>query len=176
MQTLTPLDAIPYDIASDFGSELHKAVPCLGGSFRLVKIRRTGTNDWESGKIIVLVIDENGFALPGVKVAFSYSTAHPYGIDDLFQWYPPGPLRAHIVPTEGGGQIEHVQNDPIKENQPGGVTVYVVEPEYSSDYITGCGMLADHTGQHLTFQLRRTGVVTFDERLAAIEARLDALE
>jgi hypothetical protein len=51
-----------------------------------------------------------------------------------------------------------------------------LEPEYSSDVVTGAGMLADHTGLHLTFQLRRSGVVPLAERLAIIEARLAALE
>jgi hypothetical protein len=37
-------------------------------------------------------------------------------------------------------------------------------------------MLADHTGVHLTFQLRRNGVQSISDRFAAIEARLAALE
>ena len=42
--------------------------------------------------------------------------------------------------------------------------------------LIGAGMLADHTGLHLTYQLRRTGVVPLMERLANIEDRLTTLE
>ena len=52
----------------------------------------------------------------------------------------------------------------------------LLEPEYASDWVSGCGMLKDHTGLHLTFQLRRAGVRSMLERLADIEARLDQLE
>ena len=58
----------------------------------------------------------------------------------------------------------------------GGITVYICEPEYASDYVTGAGALADHTGMHMVFQLRRPGVVPLGERLAKIEARLAMLE
>jgi hypothetical protein len=51
-----------------------------------------------------------------------------------------------------------------------------LEPEYSSDVVTGMGMLADHTGIHLTFQLRRNGVVPLMDRLESLEARVAALE
>ena len=37
-------------------------------------------------------------------------------------------------------------------------------------------MKPNHTGLHLTFQLRRNGVVPLMDRLASIEARLEALE
>jgi hypothetical protein len=37
-------------------------------------------------------------------------------------------------------------------------------------------MLADHTGLHLTFQLRRTGVMPLMDRIADLEARVAALE
>jgi hypothetical protein len=80
------------------------------------------------------------------------------------------------VPTQGSGQIDQIQGSVVREGEPGGVTVYVLEPEYASDYVTGAGMLPDHTGLHLTFQLRRQGVKPLTERLAEIEARLAALE
>jgi hypothetical protein len=37
-------------------------------------------------------------------------------------------------------------------------------------------MLADHTGLHLTFQLRRNGVTPLMDRIASLEARVAALE
>jgi hypothetical protein len=80
------------------------------------------------------------------------------------------------VPTAGSGQIDQIQGSVVKQGQPGGITVYLLEPEYSSDVVTGAGMLADHTGLHLTFQLRRNGVVPLMDRLASMEARIAALE
>lgn len=42
--------------------------------------------------------------------------------------------------------------------------------------IAGAGMLADHTGLHLTYQRRQAGVVPLDDRLHRIELRLAKLE
>jgi pimeloyl-ACP methyl ester carboxylesterase len=42
--------------------------------------------------------------------------------------------------------------------------------------VAGAGMLADHTGLHLTYQLLRTGVVSIEQRLTSIEQRLAVLE
>ncbi len=182
LQTLTPLNVLPIDIQRDWQAALHKASVVYSdaaknyGAFELVNIRRTQPTTFEELRLIVLVIDENGFPIPGVKVAFSYSTANQYLVGPDFKWIPPQPHRADIFPTEGSGQIDHVQGSVVQSGQPGGVTVYVVEPDYPSDYVTGAGALADHTGMHLTFQLRRPGVVPLSERLAQIEARLDALE
>ena len=178
MLDLTPVNVLPTDFQSEWKAELHPATPTESskGSFRLVNIRRTQPATWEELKIIVLVVDENGFPIPGVKVAFSYSTANQYLVSPDFTWTPPRPFRADVFPTEGSGQIEHVQGSVVKEGEPGGTTVYVCEPEYASDHVTGAGALADHTGMHLIFQLRRPGVIPLGERLANIEARLAALE
>ncbi len=174
MRQYQPLTRLPNDIAFNWGAALTPAGP--PSAFRLVGIRRTQPKTWEEGRIIVLVVDENGFPLPGVKVAFSYSTAHRFGVDDQFTWSPPQPWRAHIVPTEGSGQIEQVQGSVVRDGQPGGVTVYVVEPEYASDIVSGMGALSDHTGIHMTFQLRREGVTSFQQQLAELRARVTALE
>jgi hypothetical protein len=155
---------------------LQQATPTTKGVFRLVNIRRTRAKSFEEQRVIVLVVDENGFPVPNVRVAFSYSTADQYALSPDFLWSPPPPNRAFIVPTGGSGQIDQIQGSGVKEGQPGGITVYLLEPEYSSDVVTGAGMLADHTGLHLTYQLRRTGVVPLLDRLANIEARLAALE
>jgi hypothetical protein len=121
-------------------------------------------------------VDENGFPIPDVPVAFAYSTADWYGLSSDFLWTPPQPTRAFIVPTGTSGQIDQVQGSSVRPGEPGGITVYLLEPQYSSDVVTGAGMLADHTGLCLTFQLRRAGVMTLAERLANIEARLEGLE
>jgi hypothetical protein len=171
-----PLDFLPPDFQTNWMAQLQKATPTAAGVFQLVNIRRTEPHSFEEQRVIVLVVDENGFPLPNVKVAFSYSTAERYTVTPDFLWAPPVPHQAFVVPTQGSGQIDQIQGSGVKEGEPGGITVYTLEPEYSSDVVTGLGMLADHTGVHLTFQLRRTGVTPLLERLANIEARLDALE
>jgi hypothetical protein len=176
MMNYEPLNVLPMDIQQDWMATLQQAVPTGEGVFRLVNIRRTKSKSFEEQRVIVLVVDENGFPMPNVRVAFSYSTADQYTLSSDFLWNPPPPNRAFIVPTTGSGQIDQIQGSVVKEGQPGGITVYILEPEYSSDVVTGAGMLADHTGLHLTYQLRRTGVVRLLDRLANIEARLAALE
>ncbi|MBN1994249.1 MAG: hypothetical protein JW953_16245 [Anaerolineae bacterium] len=170
------LNVLPPDIQRDWMAQLHKATPTEKGVFRLVNIRRTAPKTFEERRIIVLVIDENGLPLPNVRVAFSYDTADKYTLSNDFLWTPPAPQKAFIVPTQGSGQIDQIQGSEVEQGQPGGITVYILEPEYASDVVTGAGMLADHTGLHLTYQLRRTGVKPLLERLADIEARLKVLE
>lgn len=176
MLNYEPLNVLPPDIQRDWMAQLHKATPTDRGVFRLVNIRRTAPLTFEEQRIVVLVVDENGIPLPNVPVAFAYDTAAQYTLTNDFLWTPPSPQKAFIVPTQGSGQIDQVQGSVVKQGQPGGVTVYLLEPEYSSDVVTGAGMLADHTGLHLTYQLRRTGVKSIMERLDDIEARLIALE
>ena len=171
-----PVNVLPQDIQRDWMAQLNRATPTEKGVFRLVNIRRTTPLTFEEQRVIVLVVDENGFPMPNVRVAFAFSNAEPYTLSDNFLWTPPAPQKAFIVPTEGSGQIEQIQGGVVKQGQPGGITVYLLEPEYSSDVVTGAGMLADHTGLHLTFQLRRTGVKSLLERLDDIEARLRVLE
>ena len=171
-----PLNVLPQDIQRDWMAQLHPTTPTEKGVFRLVNARRTQPGSFEELRVIVLVVDENGIAIPSIKVAFAFSTADPYTLSNDFLWTPPPPQRAFIVPTQGSGQIDQIQGSTVSPGMPGGITVYMLEPEYSSDYVTGAGALADHTGLHLTFQLRRTGVMPLSERLRAIEARLEALE
>jgi hypothetical protein len=172
-----PLNVLPQDIQQDWLAQLHRDVSQQAeGHFYLTNIRRTKPKTFEELRVIVLVVDENGFPIPNVNVAFSYSTADQYTLSPDFLWTPPAPQRAFIVPTAGSGQIDQVQGSVVKEGEPGGITAYLLEPNYSSDYVSGAGALADHTGLHLTFQRRRNGVVPLMERLDAIEARLAALE
>jgi len=176
LQKREPLINLPPDIQKDWRAQLLPATPTDQGAFRLIGIRRTKPTTFEEQRIIVLVVDENGIPIPGVTIAFAYSTATPYVVGEDFKWNPPPPRRADRVPTRGSGEIEHIQGEAVKEGEPGGVTVCVLEPEYSSDVVTGAGMLADHTGLYMIFQLRRTGVKPLLERLAELEARLEALE
>lgn len=177
MMNYAPLNVLPTDIQQDWMAGLQRQVSQQAqGHFYLVNIRRTKAKSFEEQRVIVLVVDENGFPIPNVPVAFSYSTADQYVLTPDFLWTPPSPPRAFIVPTAGSGQIDQIQGSGVKQGQPGGITVYLFEPEYSSDVVTGLGMLADHTGLHLTFQLRRNGVTPLMDRIASLEARVAALE
>jgi hypothetical protein len=171
-----PLNVLPPDIQQDWMAQLQKATPTEKGVFRLVNVRRTAPKTFEEQRVIVLVVDENGFPIPNVKVAFSYSTAESYTLTPDFLWTPPPPQKAFIVPTQGSGQIDQIQGGAIISGRGGGVTVYTLEPLYSCDVVAGVGMLADHTGLHLTYQLLRTGITPLLDRLVNIEARLTALE
>lgn len=177
MMNYAPLNVLPTDIQQDWMAGLQRQVSQQAqGHFYLVNIRRTKPKGFEEQRVIVLVVDENGFPIPNVPVAFSYSTADQYVLTPDFLWTPPSPPRAFIVPTAGSGQIDQIQGSGVKQGEPGGITVYLFEPEYSSDVVTGLGMLADHTGLHLTFQLRRNGVTPLMDRIASLEARVAALE
>jgi len=175
MLNLEALEHLPIDIQFDWQARLHKATPTTGGVFRLVGARRTGSKTYESQRVTVLVVDENGFPIPSVPVAFAYSTADQFTVAPDYRWAPPE-RRAFVVPTHGSGEIDQIQGDAVKEGEAGGVTVFILTPEFSSDWVTGAGMLADHVGLHLTFQLQRTGVASIEARLAAIEGRLRALK
>lgn len=169
------LNVLPVDIQRDWLATFERQ-PIEAGHFYLTDIQRSGARDFQSQRITVRVVDENGFALAGVRVAFAYSTADPYFITSDFVWMPPGPQRAFITLTQGSGQCDQIQGSAVKQGEPGGVTVHILEPEYSSDIVKGLGMLADHTGLALTFQLRRAGVVSFQEQLSRLEERVKVLE
>lgn len=178
MTNYTPILLLPQDIQRDWSAEVFSATPTKEGCFRLVDIHRTDGKGYQGQRITVLVVDENGIAMPGIPVAFSFSTADQYTLTADFAWMPPTPRRAFIIRTGGGGEIDMVlgAEGVVKAGQAGGVTVYVLQPEYSSDVITGCGQLADHTGMYITMQLRQAGVVPLSERLGSIEERLAKLE
>lgn len=167
---MTPLTHLPVTIQRDFMATLIPAESTQVGVFHLVEARRTEGNSFEGQRITVLVLDEDGGPLPNIPVAFAYSTAGFYTLTDDFLWRPPAPQRAFIVPTKGSGEIDQIQGGPVNRGEPGGVTVYILTPEYSSDIVTGAGMLADHTGLHLTYQRQRVGVLSVSDRIAALEA------
>lgn len=172
-----PLSVLPADIQNDWMASLEQATPTESGVYRLVAARRTEARGFEGQRITVLVIDEDGQPIPGVLVAFSYSTAQQkFTLTPDFQWSPPPPHRAFIVPTSGSGQIDQIQGSGVKEGEPGGVTVYLLDPQHSSDIVRGAGMLADHTGLHLTYQLRRTGRQTEAEWRDIVNVRLQGME
>ena len=175
MKEYKPLVILPEDIQRRWGAELHQEEPTAHGVFNLVDIRPTQGGSYQGQRIVVLVVDENGMAIPNVRVAFSYSTADRYLVSSFFLWSPPHPRKAFVAVTHGSGEIDQIQGGTVTEGGPGGVCVYLLEPEYSSDAVTGCGMLVDHTGLHLTFQLQRVGVFSVLERLDAIETRLRSL-
>lgn len=164
---------LPIDIQRDWMASL-SSDPIEAGHYYLIDIQRTAPGTYEEQRIIVTVLDENGIPIR-VNVAFAFSTARQYFITNDYQWMPPAPHRAFVGLTRGG-EIEHIQGSPVKDGQPGGVTVYVLDPKYSSDIVSGLGMLADHTGLHLTFQLARKGVKSTEERLIELAARVFNLE
>lgn len=170
MSLLQPITILPIEIQNGWRAQVHPAQPTPHGVYRLVKIRTTKPKSFEEQRIIVAVIDENGFPLANVPVAFSYSTADQFTLTPDFLWQPPAPWRAFIVPTGMSGQIDQIQGSAVKPGEPGGITVYLLDPLHSSDAVSGLGMLGDHTGLHLTFQLQRTGVKPLDERISALEA------
>lgn len=176
MKTYEPLTHVPFDIVEDFGSELFRGYPIEAGIFRLVDIHRTEAAGFQGQRITVTVVDENGFPVPNVTVIFSYSTGDKFLPPSNAEWLPPTPWRGLVVRTQGSGMIDQIQGDVIKEGQAGGVTVYIMEPQYSSDVVAGCGMLSDHTGLALTFQLQRTGIRPIGDVLADLEVRVTALE
>lgn len=180
---MQPLTLLPNDIINDFGAEVFSATPTEKGVYRLVDARRTAGSGYQGQRITVLVLDENGVAMPGVPIAFSYSTADHYTLTSDFAWIPPQPYKAFIVRTGGSGEIDMIQGDVIRQGGSGGMTVYILDPAHSSDLVTGAGMLADHTGLYLTYQLRRTGVIPLSDALAELktfildhEGRITALE
>ena len=172
MKDYKPLVILPEDIQRRWGAELHQEESTAFGVFNLVDIRPTQGGSYQGQRIVVLVVDENGIAIPNVRVAFSYSTADRYLMSTNFLWSPPHPRKAFVAVTHGSGEIDQVQGSTVPEGGPGGVCVYLLEPEYASDSVTGCGMMEDHTGLHLTFQLRRVGIKSVLERLDAIEREL----
>lgn len=170
IEQYTPLVTLPDIFYEKWNAQLIQAKEADIGSFELVEIEPTNRLGFQAQRLVVLVVDENGFPMANVPVLFAYDTA---------EWRTVFGKRyqGDVVPTQGGGQIEHIQGDPVKAGRPGGVSVGIIGGEgYTSDLVTGMGMLADHTGVKLTFQLRRKGVIPFAARLANIEARLSALE
>jgi hypothetical protein len=177
MQKYEALQVLPVDIQARWGAALHKAMPRPGwGAFRLVDVRPTDAKGYQGQRIVVLVLDQDGSPVPNVDVAFAYSTASRYTVDEDFQWSPPHPRKAFVARTGGSGEIDQIQGSPVIDGEPGGISVYLLRPDYPSDVVSGCGMLHDHTGLHLTFQLDSERVVSTLDRLEDIEARLVALE
>lgn len=180
---MNELMELPFDIMRDYRAELHKATPTTEGAFRLVAIRQL-VGGHEEQRLQAIVLDENGMPMAGARVAWSFSTADTYSLtndgDDKWLWMPPLPHKAKITRTSGGGETELIlgPQGTVKPGEAGGVTCYVFERQYSSDIVSGLGMLADpvHAGLVLTFQLQRVGVLPLDERLAEIEGRLAKLE
>jgi len=176
MLTYNPITVLPPIFQRLWRAQVKQATATERGVFNLIGIRQNEAGGYRDGRISVLVVDENGFALPDVKVAFAYSSADSYILSPDFLWSPPSPQKAFLAFTGGGGEIDQIQGSVVKEGERGGVTVHILEPEYSSDYVVGAGMLADHTGLHLIFQLKRVGVKSMRERLYEFEARLHDLE
>jgi len=173
MREYKRLTILPEVFQRNWMARLEPADPNPNGAFRLVEcVPITGSGDL---RLVVMVVDEDGFPIPNVQVAFSYDTAQQFTVSEDFTWSPPSYL-ADVFPTKGSGEIEHIAGSTVKKGQPGGVTVFILERNYSSDYVTGAGVLSNHTGMRMTFQLQRPGVVTIVDRLHNLEQRLTVLE
>jgi hypothetical protein len=153
IDTNVPLNALSSDLQINWMAQLHHTEPTEKGVFKLVFAERTGGRSYLGQRVSVLVVNEHNIPMPLVPVAFSYSTAEPYLLTEDFKWTPPSPQKAFIEKTLGGGMVDMVQGSPVKKGEPGGMTVYVLEPEYSSEVVTGCGMLSNHDGMFLVFKL-----------------------
>lgn len=164
---------IPMDIQQDFGVSLVEAEPTEFGKFEFVEIERTEPGSWEEGRIIVEVAEANDLAVR-TEVCFAFSTAPRVFFGPEYQWRPPI-TKADRFKTRLG-EIEHIQHSTISPGQSGGVTVVVVHPLYSSDYLTGCGMLEDHTGLRIKFRLVRPGELSYRQEIEDLKRRVAALE
>jgi len=182
MKQFTPINVLPQEVQRDFRAYLwiadDQGQP-PEGEYKLVDIRETPGNGYRGQRITVLVVDENGEAIPNVNVAFSYSTAPFITLSNDFKWSPAYDLfNAFVAQTGGSGEIDMVlgADGVVKDGQRGGVAVWVFEPEYPSDVIYGLGMKPDHTGVYCIFQLRRKGIKPALEELEELRNRVDALE
>lgn len=168
----TPLKILPIDIVNRWHASLNGQIHATEhGKFYLVDISPTKPKSFQEQRIIVDVFDENGFGMLDIPIAFSYSTANALQLTEDFVWSPPV-SRAFVTPTQPGGRADQIQGSSVRQGEPGGITVVVLHPLYSSDVVTGLGALHDHTGLRLQFQLQRPGVKSFEERLRALEAAL----
>lgn len=175
------MNILPEIFSRDWRAFLHKGaeIPSTKGIYKLKDIKPTPGGGYMSQRIIVLVLDENGFPIPGVEVAFNYSTGKPIILRGDWKWSPLiGSITGDVVTTRGSGEVEHIQGSAVKEGEAGGVTVWIKDPERNCDIVSGLGMLADHTGVYMTYQRKDRGVLGFEERLEKIEtliAKMDYL-
>lgn len=169
------LQILPLDLRRDFGAHLHKAQPTGHGAVRLVGATRT-TSGALSQRITVQVLGPEAQPAPGIDVGFFFSSGRTWLPSEDFAWSPPHPWVGDVFATKGSGEIDHIQGSAIKQGQRGGITVSVLHPLFSSDVITGAGMLADHTGLFLTYMVIPTGYIPLREQVARLTERLKQLE
>lgn len=174
---------IPIDLINDFGVWIDQAEPTDLGANHVIDIRRSEAGH-DDRRIVVYLIDENGMARSGVPIVFYWDTikdTYQLTSDVKWLWNPQErnlPRKGLLTRTDGSGKAELILGPEgvVKAGESGGVTCYPLEPEYSPDIVHGLGMMPNHQGLRVTYQLQRVGVLPLDERLEAIEARLAALE
>lgn len=173
------LTRVPTDISSVEAWQgvriRHAFTQFGGGAFRVVAMSKltTGSND---RRIRVNLIDEDGNAITALSVAFGYSTAELLRLGPDFEWQP-SLTKAFVTGYQNGNYEMILGSDGvINEGEVGGVTVCALHPKYPSDEVSGLGMLPDHTGLSVTFQLQTPEIDSIGERLDQIEARVTALE
>lgn len=166
----SPMVVPPQDIQRDWMLSLQHPSG-YRSTFVVLDIRRTEPGSSEEQRIIARVVDEAGRPLADVDVVFAFSTGQQIIFPPTMQWAPPAPHNGGVVKTDLGGTCDFIQGSAVKPGQPGGMTVYCLDPNYPSVVVQGAGMLANHEGLCITFQLRRDGYTVGDlaQRVSLLE-------
>lgn len=159
MKIYSELKQLPEVFQRKWMANIQKAVPGVNsrGVYSLVDIKQTPGRSNRGQRVIVRVVDINGFPVPDVPVMAHFSTAKRdfLVLDETFTYNIPPTIRNGLLEfTTGAGEIDFIQGSPVKMGEPGGMTIYLPDPYMPSDIVTGMGMLEDHTGVLLVFQER----------------------
>jgi hypothetical protein len=175
---MIPLEFLPIEIQARWHASLYSAPPDPEvGAYKLLQIEPTEPKGYMGQRITVLVLDENERPIPNVEVVFAYDTGKQIFQEGIWKWVPPSEGRkGDVVPTRGDGMAEHIQGSVVKDDEPGGITLWIKDPDRPCDYMRGLGMLYDHTGLYVVYQRQDAGVVSDNERLTNLELNQQALE
>lgn len=169
------IDKLPQEM-SECLMVLDNSIPTTeAGKFWLEDIKWDYSGDSELA-VTVVVVDENNIPMHSVPVGFFFDTGTPMPVHNL-NWNT-GLLPKGTMDTTYGGvpaQLILGADGVIKKGEPGGVSVAVMHPDFSSVVLKGAGMKADHTGMIITFKLQRAGVQSYEERITQLEAQVAEL-
>ena len=134
------------------GVSIEVVDPTLNGKFAITDIELQTTGDMDR-RIVVQVLNEDSLPLNNVTVGFHFSTYRKRKIfSGNWLWKP---THTNYFETKTrGGMAELILNKPTPDGGVGGVSVEILQPEYSSDFVSGLGMQADHSSPLLTFVLK----------------------
>jgi hypothetical protein len=153
---MEPLKTLPEVIQMKWHAQLHQGDddPRVG-IYNLVDIEPA---PHPGQQIEVLVLDENERPIPNIDVVFSYDTGNFIILEGEWYWTPPSARRGDVVRTGGDGTAVHTQGSVVKDDEPGGITVWIKDPQRACDWVTGLGMLSDHTGIRMIYKRKDVGV------------------